>query len=144
MEDYIKDLNIKVGHTKPIKSQLLPYKHTPIFMGTARNSPPTLIRAPRSIQRVSSVCKKNVGALLYYSRAVDKQIMVSLSAIGSQQAAATVDTAMDVEQLLNYIATYPHYGITYRASDMILAAHSYASYLNKPLSRSRAVSHIFI
>ena len=70
--------------------------------------------------------------------------MVSLSAVGSQQTSATVDTAASVEQLLEYITTYPHDGITYRASDMILAAHSDASYLNERLSRSRAGSHIFI
>ena len=70
--------------------------------------------------------------------------MVSLSAVGSQQTSATVDTAASVEQLLEYITTYPHNGITYRASDMILAAHSDASYLNERLSRSRAWSHIFL
>ena len=97
MEDYIKDLFIKVGHTKPINTQLLPYNHTHIVYGTASNSPLTLIRAPR-VQKI-------VDALLYYGRAVDKKLIVSLSAIGSQQAAATVDTAAAVNQPLDYIAT---------------------------------------
>ena len=51
---------------------------------------------------------------------------------------------MAVDQLLDYIATYPHDGITYRESDMILATHSEASYLNEFLSRSRAGSHVFL
>ena len=88
--------------------------------------------------------QKNAGALLYYGRAIDKKIMVDLSDIGYQKSEATVDTAADVDQLLDYVATYPHAGITYRASDMILAAQSYASYPNKRLSRSRARSHIFL
>ena len=70
--------------------------------------------------------------------------MVALSAIVSQQASATVDTAAAVDQLLDYVATYPHDGITYRASDMIFMAHSDASYLNKRLSLSCAGSHIFL
>ena len=49
-----------------------------------------------------------------------------------------------VEQLLNYVATYPNDGITYRASNMILAAHSDASYLSEPKSHSRAGAHIFV
>ena len=36
MEDYIKDLLIKVGHTKPIKFQISPYKHTPIVYGASK------------------------------------------------------------------------------------------------------------
>ena len=70
--------------------------------------------------------------------------MVALSAIGSQQVASTVDTAAAVDQLLDYVATYPHNDITYRASDMVLAAHSDASYLNERLSLSRAGSRIFL
>ena len=50
--------------------------------------------------------------------------MVDLSAIVSHQAAATVDTAAAVYQLLDYITMYPHDGITYRASDMNFSAHS--------------------
>ena len=87
--------------------------------------------------------QKIVRALLYYGCAVNNKLMVALSAIGYQQAAATVDTSTAVYQLLDYIAIYPHDGITYRASDMILAAHSDASYLKKRMSRSRAGSHNF-
>ena len=88
--------------------------------------------------------QKIVNALLYYCRVVDNKLMAALSAIGSQQAAATVDTSAAVDELLGYFATYPHNGITYRASDIILASHSYASYLKGRLSRIRAGSHIFL
>ena len=36
MEDYIEGLLIKVGHAKPIKAQLSPYKHTPIVYGDSK------------------------------------------------------------------------------------------------------------
>ena len=57
-------------------------------------------------------------------RAVNNKLLVALSAIGAQKAAATEDTAEAIEQLLDYVATYPNYGILFRKSDMILAAHA--------------------
>ena len=55
-------------------------------------------------------------------RAVNNKLIVALSAIGAQQAAATENTAAAIEQLLDYVATYPNYGILFRKSDMILVA----------------------
>ena len=46
--------------------------------------------------------------------------------------------------MLYYLATYPNDGIVYRASDMILAAHSDAGFHNESKGRSRAGSHIFL
>jgi hypothetical protein len=85
-----------------------------------------------------------VGSLLYYARAVDNKLLATLSTISSQQAKATQNTARAVAQLLDYVATYPSDGITYRPSAMILAAHSDASFLTEPGSRSRAGAHIFL
>ena len=47
-------------------------------------------------------------------------------------------------QLLEYLATYPDDGITYRASDMVLAGHADAAYLNVSKARSRAGAHIML
>ena len=44
---------------------------------------------------------------------------------------------------MDYLATYPNDGITYRSSNIVLAAHSDAAYLNKTCARSRAGLHIF-
>ena len=71
-------------------------------------------------------------------------MLVALSAIGSQQAAVTEDTMSAVDQLLDYCATYPDNGITYRASNMVLAARSDAGFDNKSRSRTRADAHIFL
>ena len=67
---------------------------------------------------------------------------MALSAIGSQQSAATEDTPEAIEQLLDYVATYPNDGILFRKSDMILAAHADAGFLNESRARSRAGAHI--
>ena len=85
-----------------------------------------------------------MGALLYVVRAVNNKLLVALSAIGSQQAAATEETAAAIEQLLDYVATYPNDGILFRKSDMILAAHADAGFLNKSRARSRAGAHILL
>ena len=85
-----------------------------------------------------------VGSLLHYARAVDNKLLATLSSISSQQAKATKNTATAVLQLLDYVATHPKDGITYRVSSMVLVAHSNASFLTEPGSRSRGGAHIFL
>ncbi len=53
-------------------------------------------------------------------------------------------TAYAINQLLDYVATYPSDGITYRASAMVLAAHADASFLTESGARSRAGAHIYL
>ena len=48
------------------------------------------------------------------------------------------------KQLLDYLASQEEAVLTYRASDMILAAHSDAGYLNEPQAKSRAGGHFFL
>ena len=85
-----------------------------------------------------------LGALIYIGIAVNNKLLVALSAIGAQQAAATEDTKYAIGQLLDYVATYPDDGILFRKSDMILAAHADAGFLNESKSRSRSGAHIFL
>ena len=84
-----------------------------------------------------------VGALLYYAQAVHNRLIVGLSAIGAQQVSATEQTAAAINQILDHVATYLNYGITYRASDMILEAHSDAGFNNESKARSRVGAHKF-
>ena len=85
------------------------------------------------IKRVQEI----VGGLMYYTHAVDNNLLAALSEIGLQQAAAAKRTNYAITQLLNYVATYPKNGIIYWTSDMILADHADVAYLNirKYLSR---------
>jgi len=144
MNAYIADVLLKYGHTKPDKPQHAPHKHREIVYGAktqlipdADTSEPLDVAGIKRIQGI-------VGSLLYYARAVDNKLLVALSALSSQQAKATANTALAANQLLDYVATYPADGITYRASSMILAAHSDASFLTEPGSRSRAGAYIFL
>ena len=79
-----------------------------------------------------------VGALLYYAQDVDNNLLVGLSAIGSQQASVTQRTNEAINQILDYCATYPSDGILYRSSDMILCAYYDAGFHNESKGRSRA------
>ena len=58
--------------------------------------------------------------------------------------AATEQTVAAIDQLLDHVATYPDYEIIYRASDMILAAHSDTGLSNDSKARSRAGADIFL
>ena len=88
--------------------------------------------------------KAIVGALLYYTRAVDNKIIFGISSIGVQRAAATESTAEAINHLLDYCSTYPNNGIVFRASDMVLAAHSEVGFNNESKAHSRAGANIFL
>ena len=131
MDGYILDLRNKFQHMQPKKTQLSPHKHRPIdYGGTQQLVQPTDTSKPlneNGIKRIQGI----VGALLYVGRAANNKLLVALSSIGAQKAAATEYTAAAIEQLLDYVATYTNDGILFRKSDMILAAHADAGFLNE-------------
>ena len=81
---------------------------------------------------------------VYGGWTVNNKLLVALSEIGAQQAAAIENTASAIEQILDYVATYPNDGILFRKSDMILEAHADAVFLNESQARRRAGAHIFL
>jgi hypothetical protein len=85
-----------------------------------------------------------IRVFLYYVRAIDCTVLTALGLLASHQALPTQTTMTRVRQLLDYAASNPDAVVTYRASDMILAAHSDASYLSKTKARSRAGGHFFL
>jgi hypothetical protein len=80
--------------------------------------------------------------MLYYARAVNNKLLHALSDIGTELAFTTCHTNDKIDQLLDYCATYPNDGITYRSSNMILSAHSDAAYLNVSKAWSCTGAHI--
>ena len=75
---------------------------------------------------------------------MDNKLLIGLSAIGSQQAAATQFTNDAINKIMYYCATYPAFGILYCSSDMVLCAHSDTGLHNESKGRSRAGAHIFV
>ena len=99
MNDYIGDLLFCEGYKAPAKTQLSPYQHREIVYGTKQqlasdnDTSPQINKA--GIKRVQRI----VGSLFYYARAVDNKLLVSLSAIVSQQSTATANIAAAVHQI---------------------------------------------
>ena len=71
-----------------------------------------------------------IGCLLYYAQAIDNKLLSS----------ATQNTLIAIEQLLNYVATHPDDGTTYKASNSTLRCQ----YLSESKSHSQAGAHIFL
>ena len=92
------------------------------------------------IKRVQQI----IGSLLYYARAVDNTILVTLNIVTAEQSQATTDTEKQIHKLLNYVATHHNASITYKASDMILKIHRDASYVSAKNSRSRAGGYFYM
>lgn len=144
MPGYIQKTLERFEHEAPAKPQNSPYPHVrpqygvKIQYAADEDTSPTLGKEDKKfIQQVT-------GTLLYYARAVDPTILTALSAIASQQAAPTKATMEKVKQLLDYVASQEEAIITYRGSDMVLAVHSDAGYINEPKAQSRAGGHFYL
>ena len=111
MKVYIAKVLLKYGNPIPKKPQLSPHKHREVIYGAkeqlAHEDDTTQPLDSQGTKRVQGI----VGDLLYYARAVDKKLLVGLSAIGSQQESATQRTNEAIDQILDYCATYPSYGL---------------------------------
>ena len=123
MNGYIYKLFIKYGHPRPRKPQLSPHKHREVTYGSKEQLPPEEDTSPVIFNEGTKCIQGIVGALLYYVIALDNKLLVSLSAIGAQKAAATQCTNEAINQIIDYSATYPTNGILYRSSNMVLCDH---------------------
>ena len=144
MDGYVRNLLHREGHVAPAKPQLSPHKHREIVYGAKHQYSDVADTSPALDAKGITRVQRIVGALLYYGRAVNNKLLVALSAIGTQQAAATEQTNVAVAQLLDHVATYPDDGILFRASAMVLCAHADAGFNNETKSRSRDGAHIFL
>jgi hypothetical protein len=67
-----------------------------------------------------------IGTFLYYARCVDASMLPALGTLATQQARPTKNTMKKIKQFFDYAATHPDAGVTYHASNMVLAGHSEA------------------
>ena len=145
MDGYITNVCAQYKHPDPKQPKHSPHLHREIVYGAKQQYANNYIDTTPPLDAASvKYCQVVIGSLLYYGRAVNNKLLMTLSAIGACQASATENTRTEINKLLNHCATYPNDGITYRASNMVLAAHSDASFLTEPKSRSRAGGHIFL
>jgi hypothetical protein len=141
MPGYIIAVLKKFLHQWSSRAQHSPHRHNPKQYGVTiqlTDEPDLTALLPlEGIKRIQKI----VGTLLYYARAVDSTMLVSLSSLASRQSKATERTNQDIDQLLNYCATHPVAILRFHGSDMLLKIHSDAGYLNESKARSRAGGH---
>jgi hypothetical protein len=144
MPGYVNTALEEFDHPKPTKSEHQPHRHNPPQFGTkiqltapADNSKPLDNKGILHLQQIT-------GKFLYYSRAVDSTMNVTLSTLASQQTKAMEQTKQDVNKFLNYCATHPEATLQYHASDMILKIHSDASYNSEIGARSQVGGHFYL
>jgi hypothetical protein len=146
MPGYVTKALTRFQHPPPVKSQDQPYSHAKPNYGaktqhvTAEDTtpPPPLDKAGKKL--IQEVC----GVFLFLACGVDGSLLTALSALASQQANPTEQTLALCKQFLDYMASQDEAVLTYKASNMVLAIHSNASYLSKPKAHSRAGGHMFM
>jgi hypothetical protein len=144
MPGYVKKALLRFNWPNPKKPQHQPYPHLPIQYGAKTQTSEPEDTSPRLDREKTKFIQEVTGVFLFYARAVDSTILVSLSALAAEQAAPTKRTLQKVHQFLDYAATHPEAVVTYKASNMILAIHLDASYLSEPKARSRTGGHFFL
>jgi hypothetical protein len=141
---YIRNVCTRYKHLTPTKRQLSPHKHCEIIFGQTTQlthvNPYSPLFSTEGVKRIQGI----IGALLYYAHAVNNRLLATLSTLSSQQATAIEATDVAMNQLLDYLTTYPDDCTTYRTSDMILCTHTNAGFYNKSKGHSQAGAYIFV
>jgi hypothetical protein len=143
MEPYLKKALAQFCIKKPKKLQNLPHSHIPPKYGTKEQfiEHDTSKAATKDEQ---THVKKVTGKFNWYGCMVDPTMLSPLSALTSMQSKPTKETMQRVKQFLEYAASQEPAVLTYRKSDVKLAIHSEACYLNETKAGSRAGGHFFL
>jgi hypothetical protein len=144
MPGYVEKALVRFNHRPPAKPQHQPHPNQPINYGAKQQTSTPEDDSPKLNKEKKKFIQEVTGVFLFYARAVDSTMLVALSAIAAEQGSPTENTLRKVYQFLDYAATHPNAIVTYRASNMVLAIHSDASYLSEPKARSRAGGHFYL
>lgn len=144
MPGYCENARQRFKHDFPKKRQDQPYPHIERKYGAKQQFAEPEDSSPLLSPEDKTMVQEVIGVFLYYARAVDCTMLPALGSLASQQATPTNKTMTLVKNFLDYATSNPDATITYRASDMVLAAHSDASYLSEAKARSRAGGHFFL
>jgi hypothetical protein len=143
MAPYLQNPLRQFNNITPTQRQDSPYPHVEPKYGAKvqfaeyNTSEPVGADGQKHVEQVT-------GKFNWYARPVDGTMLTPISALTAQQCKPMQATMKRVQQFLNYAATQEPAVTTYRASDMVLAIHSNASYLNGEEAQSRAGGHHFL
>jgi hypothetical protein len=138
MPGYIKAALHKYQHPAPSLPEHAPHTWNPPIYGAKTQFVDDKTSSPILSDKDVNKLQQLTGTLLYYARAVDPTLIMTINVLASGQSNATEVTAGKVIKLINYCNTHPETKIRYHASDMILHIHSDASYLSENEAKSRA------
>ena len=144
MPNYVQKQLVKYRHNAPKRPQYCPYEPAPVQYGRKSQELPVEEESKLLDKEGKLRVQQVIGSFLYYARAVDMTILHALNSIAAESSKPTERTMERVEQLLDYMHTYPNAVVRYYASDMILNVHSDASYLSAGRGRSRAGGYFFL
>ena len=143
MPGYCERAGQRFHHQKPAKRQDQPYPHVPTKYGAKIQYAAEEDTSPKLTKLDKTYIQEVIGTFLYHARAVDCTMLCALGSLASQQAEPTEATMKRIKQFLDYALSNPDAIVTYHASNMVLSAHSDASYLSETKARSRAGGHFF-
>ena len=107
-------------------------------MRQRHNTSPPLDKVGKKF--IQEVCR----VFLFLTCGINGGLLPTLSSLASQQANPAEQTMVLCKQFLDFMALQEEVVLTYKASGMVLAIHSNASYLSKPKARSQAGGHMFM
>ena len=143
MLEYINNSLIPFQHTLQTFTDQLHKQTIPLFGATIKYE--TAADTSNKLDDDGKKFRQQVtSTFLYYAQAVDPKMMVTHRTIASRQEAPTESTMEKAKYFLDYEASHPYTIMSYSSSNMVLAAHSDASYLTKPKARSRSGGHFFM
>mmetsp|Transcript_60913 Transcript_60913/g.180357 ORF Transcript_60913/g.180357 Transcript_60913/m.180357 type:complete len:155 (-) Transcript_60913:380-844(-) len=135
MPGYVKADLHKSHQSKLSWTQDSPYLWVPPEYGTNNQLIVTAEELPILADKKQNELQQIMGTFLYYACALDKNILVSINSLLTQQNNTTVETTKNLNRFLNYYATHPEAEIIFHRSRMVL--YSNASYLLDPGTKSR-------
>ena len=144
MPGYIERALTRFQHPKPKKPQDNPFKYIAPEYGAKIQYTPEIDTSDLLDEKGKKRVQEILGTLLYYARAVDPTILVTISSLSTQQAKPTIQTMTAVNHLLDYCATHPNAISRYHASDMVLHVESDASYLSEAKAKSRYAGYHYL
>ena len=144
MPGYIDRALQRFRHPFPKKPQHNPFHFTQPEYGAKVQYEPDADESEKLDETGKKRIQEVLGTLLYYARAVDPTLLVTVSSLARQQKAPTVKTMAAINHLLDYCATHPNAITRYHASDMILHVESDASYLSETDAKSRAAGFHYL
>ena len=135
MPKYVKKNLDRFHHIAPDARQDNPHPYTRPIYGI-KEQMANIDDSPKLETDHITLLQQIIGVFLFYARALDSTILVTLSDLASQQAQATELTLLKANQQLDYLASNSDFTLRYHASDMKLTIESDASYLSVYNARS--------